>query len=150
MPVPRTLTVFSQGKDAASIPIPFPMRHIVYGPDGKSLYAQPMDMGACLYRIELNPETFKPVACPPDLGFQAVAVSSSGDAFLFAGGYGSGPSRFCGLFEVLLRGGGIRPVLRADCAAPHRSWNSLSLSPNAKEAVATVKEPKRSVLHPSI
>jgi len=141
MPVPGTLTVFSRGKEAVSVPIPFPMRHLVYGPDGRSLYAQPMEPGACLYRIGLSPETFDPVACPPGLRFEKFAVSPKGDKLLFAGGYGGGQDPFCGLFEVSLPGGIPRPVLKADCGSGPLKWNTLSLSPDGKKAVATVKEP---------
>ena len=131
-----SLVVFSHGAEAVPIRLPFPARHVVYSPDGKSLYAQPMPLGACLYKIEFNPTRSKPVACPPGLQFQGVAVSRSEDRLLFSGRYGSDGNLFCGVFEILLPGGTIRPVLKASC--PGEPWDSLSYSPDGKRAVGVV------------
>ena len=132
---PVWLTVFAPGSEAVAVPLPFPMRSHLYSTMGTSLYAQPMPLGACLYKIEFNPMRTTSVACPPALQFQSLAVSKAEDRMLFSGRYGDTGNPSCGVFEMSLPSGSIRQVFKDYCGV-HMPWQSLSYSPDGKQAVA--------------
>jgi WD40 repeat protein len=137
-----SLLVFAHGTDAIPVALPFLMGGTrVYGPGGKSFYgqrfyAQPMELGSCLYKIEFNPMRTTAVSCIPGLDFQSAAVSAAEDRLVFSGRYGQAGNWTCGVFEVSLPGVDVRPIFTVECPVSHLPWESLSLSPDGKRAVA--------------
>jgi hypothetical protein len=135
-----SLVIFREGKLQTSVELPIQPDFFGYARGGTVLYALPlMKKPVCLYRIELNPVGATSLTCPPGLvGAVGLTVSATGDLLLVSGQFNEGGSTRCGVFEIRVPDGPTRQVLNAqDCGSYRKSpWISLSLSPDAAEAVA--------------
>jgi hypothetical protein len=95
-----------------------------------------MEREDCLYKIQFSPMRTTAVSCLAGLDFQSATVSAAEDKLVFSGRYGPVGNRTCGVFEVPLSGGEVRPIFIVECPLSHQPWESLSLSPDGKRAVA--------------
>src|SRR5579864_5444007 len=138
------LVIFPADRREFSIPLPLSLRYVVYGASGQSLYAtafKRLDAKSVttlpgLLKIDLNPVRVN--ALPGFDVFDAIdrfAVSGREDKILFAGVRTDAGSGTCGIFELNLLDGNLRPVIQtADCRAGS-PWRVFDLSPNASEAL---------------
>lgn len=138
------LIIFPSDRKEFSIPLPLTLRYVVYGASGKALYA------TAFKRLSANSGTILPgmlkiglspigvTAIPGFDGFYLIdrfAVSRSEDMIVFAGARSDNGSKTCGIFELSLADGDLRPVLQtADCRAGS-PWRVFDLSPNTREAL---------------
>lgn len=138
------LIIFPPGRREFSIPLPLFPRYVVYGPSGQSLYAtafKRLDAKSVttlpgLFKIELSPVRVN--AVPGFDVFYAIdrfAVSRREDMILFGGARLDAGSKTCGIFELDLLDGNLRPILQTtDCKAGS-PWRVFDLSPNTPEAL---------------
>lgn len=144
MGVNSRLIIFPSDRREFSIPLPLTLQYVVYGASGQSLYAtafKHLDAKTItslpgLWKIELNPVRVSPL---PGLDvFDAIdrfAVSRREDKILFTGTRRDAGSETCGIFELNLTDGNLRPVLQTtDCKAGS-PWRVFDLSPNGSEAL---------------
>ena len=129
------LLVFDES--ARAIPLPGWLSYPAYArsADGIGLVAQ---RGSCLYRLDFSPQRETRLACLPDLGIEAMALSADGGTILIGGRYGAGTSLYCGLFQINSPAITVRPVMRRDCAV-HNDGSSISLSEDGHQALMIAK-----------
>jgi len=138
------LTVFPfDGKNFA-ISVPLTLGRIAFSPDGKTMFAPAVpepagQNGSRLVKIELSPLRITTVPGSSMISsVTALAVSRPGDKIVYRGAWGEVGSRTCGIFELDVSSGRIRPVLESsDCmGVSNRSW--VSLSPDDRQAVTSL------------
>lgn len=141
------LIVFPSDRKEFSIPLPLTLRYVAYGGSGQSLYATAFkrldsnsgtDMPGLL-KIDLNPVRVKSL---PGLDvfddIDRFAVSRQEDKILFEGSRSDAGVRTCGIFELNLQDGGLRPVLpTTDCRAGS-PWRVFDISPSGLQALIRV------------
>src|SRR5271170_3558667 len=129
------LLVFDEG--ARTMPLPVWLAYPAYArsADGTGLVAQ---RGSCLYKIDFSPRREISLACLPDLGIEAMALSADGGTILIEGRYGTGTSLYCGLFQISSPIISVRPVMRRGCAV-HNYRSSISLSADRRQALMIAK-----------
>jgi len=157
------LTVFPPDGNTVTMTVPFRLRDVAFGADGRSLYGINVtnqngviqDTGG-LSKVEFNPIRRVPVPGTAKLGIWSFAFSAGEDKVVISGYHretgvhcgvtdatgvhcavGDATQVHCGLFEILLPSGTVRQVLSSACY-DHSSWGALSLSPNGDVALATV------------
>lgn len=136
----QNLEVFPDKEEAIDISLPFGLGRFTFCPDGKALYGERMNDLTTgdnkLYRIDLNPIRVSAVPAQASLKpIHSIAVSTREDRLLISGGYEEDGHHYCGLYQIDLPAGAIKPILQsADCG--YRSaWLELSLAPDGKQAV---------------
>jgi len=147
----QKLMIFPADREVIDIPLPFPLAG--YSPtipsNSKALftkrlpiYSSPTDQraGAGLYKIDFNPTRASVLPGVQELktyGVGIFVVSFREDKIVFSGEHMDGSSLRCGIFEMELPDGAVKPVIQEpECA--HRwvtDWVSLSLSPNGDQVV---------------
>ena len=141
----RLIIFPSEGKEF-SVPLPATLRYVVYGASGQTVYAgafKRLDSKTGthlpgLFKIELSPVRLNPL---PGLdSFSSIgrfAVSRLEDMILFAGVRNDSGSRTCGIYELNLPAGNLRPVLETtDCKA-ESPWRVFDISPDGTGALIT-------------
>ena len=134
-----TLVVFPfNASRETRIPLPFAPGRLTYGPDGKSLYSASMhwDVAPYLYRVDLNSGGMTPVPALSGFAMNSLAISRDGATALISGQYKA--STQCGIFEAGITSDSVRKIALTeapDCTYED-SWRNLSLSPDARFAVA--------------
>lgn len=137
-----TLIVFPPGKSYVSIEIPYRLGVFTYAASGRALYTVSATTGRnCINRIDLSPVRVAAAACPLDLdGAFDIAVSAKEDKAFVSGRVQDRPRLQCGIFEVRLPEGAMRPVIVLPSCGSNEdfahSWTSLSLSPTGDHLVA--------------
>jgi WD40-like Beta Propeller Repeat len=137
----QKLVVFPDDGGPVAIPLPFALGRFAYSPNGTALYGDPLlatrnRIPEGIYKIEFNPTRVSPVLVTGFRRLNSIAVSSREDRLLVSGEYQDGHNRYCGVFEVSLPGGAVRPVLQGGDCKYLSSWLRLSLSPDGGRAVA--------------
>jgi hypothetical protein len=138
------LTIFPTDGKLVMFTLPFRLREVAFAPDGRSLYGINVtnrdgvvrETGG-LSKAEFNPMRLTPVPGTTPYGVSSFAVSANQDRVVISGYRMDSNGGSCGLFEILLPAGDVRPVLTSDCL----HWSSrerISLSPNGEQAVAMV------------
>ena len=140
---PSVLTVFPPVGKAINVPLPFALGYVVFGPDGKSLYAtggfdpgKQNETRRGLLKIEFNPTRVSNVPGSLDFGIFGFAVSLREDKIIISGRHLEQGSQSCGVFELNLPGGDVRQVLQSGDCGYRSAWTDLSLSPSGEQAVA--------------
>jgi hypothetical protein len=138
------LVIFPSDRKEFSIPFPLALGYIVYGASGQSLYANAFKrIGAKtitplpgLFKIELNPVRVNAILGLGVFdGIDRFAVSRREDKILFAGSRSEAGVRTCGIFELNLPDGSLRPVIQTtDCRAGY-PWRVFDISPSALKAL---------------
>lgn len=139
--VSQEVEVFPFVGKAFRIPIPFPLGHLAYSPDGRALYASALDPlngqgPRGLFRIELSPFRVVPVAGSSVLGFDGFALTADQKKIVVAGG---GMATPCGIFGLDLRDGSVKTIVfgsPCDPLNPLAHWGDFSLSPDGRRATA--------------
>jgi len=138
------LVIFPPDRKEFSIPLPLTLRYLVYGSSGQALYATAFKRLSAksgtilpgLLKIDLNPVRVS--AVPGFDGFYGIdrfAVSRQEDMILFSGARSDNGSTTCGIFELGLPEGALRPVLQTtDCRAGS-PWRVFDISPDTPEAL---------------
>ena len=134
------------GSQEAVVSLPVGSRSYVVSPDGTSLYAMPDGSPAWrvpekplpfeFYKIQFHPLRFNPVPGSESLSGR-MAISEQQEDLVFAGKYRNG--LVCGIFELKLSDGSVRPVLETKDCDDALTRTDISLSPDSKRAVAIHK-----------
>ena len=136
------LIVFPTSKRAITISLPFALGRFTFSPDGRALYGEPMlgpPKGRVrgLYKIDFNPIRVSAIPTQASLkSIHSIAVSAREDRLLISGGFEEGDDQHCGVFEIGLPDGTLRPVLESPDCYYLSAWWGLSLSPDGAQAVA--------------
>lgn len=137
------LIVFPSDRKEFLIPLPLTLRYIAFGASGQSLYVtafkrleKSFTMFPGLFKIDLSQVRASPV---PGLdGFFDIdrfAVSRSEDMIIFGGARGEYGSGTCGIYQLNLTDGNLRPVIQTtDCRAGS-PWRVFDVSSTAQEAL---------------
>ena len=140
------LLVFPTNSRSFSISLPAVLRRVVYGADGRSLYAEAAGRPG-ITRIDFNP--LRLTALPGSDKFvvlRGFAVSKGGDKALISGRR-SDLTNTCGIFELNLATGLLRPVFAGpDCRAGS-PWRVLDLSSDGTEALIRDADGRVDSLH---
>jgi hypothetical protein len=138
------LIVFPSDRREFKIPLPLTLRYVAYGASGQALYAtafKRLDAKSFtslpgLLKIDLDP--VRVTALPGfDVfdGIDRFAVSRQEEKIIFAGSRSDTGIRTCGIFELNLPDGGLRPVIQTtDCKAGYPG-RVFDLSPDGREAL---------------
>jgi len=139
------LMVFPLDRKEFSIPVLLTVRWLAYGAGGRSLYATAFEQLSArsfttrpgMLKIDLNPTQVR--VLPGFDGFYAIghfAVSRQEDKVVFGGSsQDRAGKKTCGIYEVSLLAGNLRPVVEtSDCRAGS-PWRVLDLSPTGAEAL---------------
>jgi hypothetical protein len=139
------LMIFPADRKEFSIAIPLALGYVTYGASGESLYASAfkrLDTKTVtqlpgLFKIEINPVRVK--LLPRSDAFYLsghFAVSQREDSILFAGvRTDTGDNHSCGIFELNLKDGNLRPILESkDCGAGS-PWRVFDLAPSGLEGL---------------
>ena len=124
------------------IPLPFDLWRLTYGPDGRVLYAEaamihpPELEHPGFFKVEFNPTRVSLLPGSLDLSAKSIAVSARQDKIVFSGKSGRGNQAACGVYELTLANGKLRPVLRQTDCLPSTSWTDLTLSPDGENALS--------------
>src|SRR5579859_1424370 len=118
----ENLEIFPNRGPAIRIRLPFGLGRFAYSRDGKALYAERMnDLHTGdkheLYRIDLNPIHVSAIPAQASIRpIHSISVSPHQDRILVSGGYKAEGKEHCGVFEIMMPGGALRPVLESsDC-----------------------------------
>lgn len=136
------LIVFPPGKSDVSVEIPYRLGVFTYSASGRAIYtSSTTPEGTCLNRIDLSPVRATAAACPSNLGgVFSIAVSAKEDKAFVSGRIKEGAQFRCGIFEVRMPEGAIRPVLVLPTCGSNKDFadspTSISLSPTADHLVA--------------
>ncbi len=138
------LIIFPPDRNEFKIPLPLTLRYVVYGASGQSLYATAFKrldaksgtISPGLLKIELDPVR---VTTIPGLDvfddIDRFAVSRREDMIIFGGSRSDAGVRTCGIFELNLTDGSIRPILQTtDCKAGS-PWRVFDISPSRSAAL---------------
>lgn len=137
-----SLIVYPLDRKEYTIPLPAspPLVRVVSGPDGHSWYAttsaeRGVGNDSGFAKIDFGPTRVNKIVS--SLNFESVvsfAVSAQQDRIVVSGTRSEGGRQTCGLFELRVPGGELRPLLlSADCHCGS-PWSDLSLSPNGARA----------------
>ena len=138
----ENLEVFPDKGEAIRVSLPFGLARFAYGPDGKALYAERRNDLTTgdkheVYRIDLNPIRVSAVPAQVSLKpIHSIAVSIREDRLLISGGYEEGGRQYCGIYQIDLPTGVVRPILQSVDCRYRSAWLDLSLAPNGEHAVA--------------
>jgi len=137
------------GKQEVEVSLPVRSRFYRVSPDGNSLYTTP-EVGSVFqrlpekpppldfFKIQFHPLRFNPVPGSGSFAaFSSMAISEQ-DAVV-VGKQRKGNSFVCGIFELKLSDGGVRPVLETKDCDDALTRTDISLSPDVKHAVAIHK-----------
>jgi len=148
--VAQELAVFPLSGKAFGLPLPAALDVLAFGPEGNALYARHLgDMAAVagepepgLVKIEFNPMRVSAVRGSATLSrYYAVAVSRLQDRLILSGHLVGTPRSSCGIFELQLATGSVRPVVESRACdpvtdPPYAHWEYISVSPDGLRAVA--------------
>lgn len=140
----QRLRLFPPGSGERDIPLPFRLAAFAVSPDGKSLYARvgletPQSKPKPgMFKIEFNPTRATLVPGTTSFTSFGFAISEREDMMLISGIYSNGDSRLYGVFELMLKNGDVRQVLKAAGPESKQGWIRPSLSPDGLKAVALV------------
>ena len=135
-----TLVVFPFNARAVTVPLPYVPALFGFSADGRSLYAarQYPDTIPGLFRIELRSGSTTAIPGSAALFDYSIAISKDESKIVVSGRFRAPDGEKCGLFELTTATGTIRRVPvpgNPDCDYLY-AWHDLSLSPDAKRAVA--------------
>lgn len=138
------LVVFPIKGGRFSVALPVSLSMVEYGPDGKTLYGfstdhHPSQSGV----LKIDLDTMLGSIVPGSAGFRmvdSIAASQHGDELVISGGYPTGGSLTCGIFELTVATTHIRLVAQNATCDYVSSWARLSMSPDGTRAVAYRKQ----------
>jgi hypothetical protein len=147
------LVVFPPGAPEFTIPVPVPVTFVSYDPDHWIFWASPIERvmpagepsrvigvraGPGLVKVSLNPPRVDPVPGSTALtAFSDVRSfwgSRLGDRLILSARRMEGRRRTCGLFELSLPGGTVRPIVETSSCDPP-PFGTLSYSPDGETVV---------------
>lgn len=142
----RLVLLSLTGKNETTVSLPVPLGGYELSPDGKAIYAtsggrqvltRPMPG---LFKIDLHSMRVSAVPGSGDFRFySSIAISLRQQDAVVAGKYWNGAKLVCGVFDLSLLNGSVRPVLETTDCDDAITRTDISLSPDLKYAVAIHK-----------
>jgi hypothetical protein len=138
------LIIFPPDRNEFTIPLPLTLRYVVYSASGQALYATAFKrldaksgtISPGLLKIELDPVR---VTSVPGLDvfddIDRFAVSRREDMIVFGGSRSDAGVRTCGIFELNLPDGSIRPIRQTTGCKAGSPWRVFDISPIRSEAL---------------
>jgi hypothetical protein len=141
----QRLRLFPPGSGEKDIPLPFPFSVYEVGPYGRTLYAtvgaesvrplsRPPKRG--VFKIEFKPNRVAMIPGTAGLLATGLSISEHEDRMLASGRNSNGDSDACGVFEVMLKDGGIRQILSWDCRGTGEQIHFSSFSSDGLRGLA--------------
>jgi hypothetical protein len=140
------IAVFPPAGKEFEISIPSIPRWFAYGPSGRSVYATTLratgpksftDQPGIL-KIELDPVRASNIPGLDAFYSLGPFVVSQGEDLLVSGGAkGNYPAGTCGLYEIRLPAGDVRPAIETSGCQAGSPWRVLSISPDGKEGLVS-------------
>jgi len=145
----QSLVVFPNSGNSFTIRLPFAIGYYAQNSNGKVLYAEAIyddsvlkrktptvPEGSGIFRIELESMDAQRIPGSADIVVFSMALSSREDKLVVSGRLRREGRRICGLFDVFLTDGAIKPVIETSDCEYLSSWSHLSVSPDGERAVA--------------
>jgi hypothetical protein len=135
------IMVFPFDGIAYTIPLSFVPRIVAFSPKGNAMYAIKRSeadgkTSSSIAKIEFHPTRINPITESLDLEISSLAVSSREDKLVIAGRLRA--QRTCGVYEISLPSGQMRPILESFGCRYELVRNALSLSSDGEHVVANV------------